>query len=209
MPLLPRALAVAAVVPVACGAVAAPISDASAAASAPGAAPTPNPLIAQARLVGQFLLAGRVTAAVRIPGEHRGQTVSRTWVFSPVCRSGPCAQITLTRQRGRSFDRLALSQTAPGSYSGQGSFYAPLRCGGTTFAKGVRVPYTITVTITAAAASDFGVLATRVNATYLNRRRINLTRCVGVLGHDAANYHGHIVPATAADRLSGRSPAGS
>ena len=37
--------------------------------------------------------------------------------------------------------------------------------------------------------------ATRVRATYVNRRRINRTRCVAALGHDAASYHGHLAPA--------------
>jgi surface antigen len=44
------------------------------------------------------------------------------------------------------------------------------------------------------------VTATRIAASYTNRYRVNLTPCVGVLGHDAAAYYGHLVSAAPSRR---------
>jgi hypothetical protein len=182
-----------------------------AAFGAPSAAAAVNPLIAGARLEGQFLLAGRITKATNVPGEHKGQTVSRTWTFASSCTKPPCRTVNLTRPRQAGTDRLALARTTPGVYRGTGSFYAPVRCGGQTDRRGELVPFTVTVTISAAAETQFGVIATRVNATYTNPRRINRTRCVANPGSDAASYHGHLVlgGTTGGVPVSGRSPAGS
>jgi hypothetical protein len=182
--------------------------------SAAAGAATPAPSTATARLHGQFLLAGRITTASNVPGEHRGQTVLRTWTFQSTCPTGQCPQVSLARQRSTGIDQVVLQRTGPGTYRGSGSFYAPLRCGARTYPNGALVPFTLTVTITAAGPTSFGELATRVTATYTNRSRRNLTTCVGVLGHDAATYHGRIVPPTttsgaAAQPISDRSPAGS
>ncbi len=180
--------------------------------AAGGAAAAVDPLIAVARLQGQFLLAGRVTKANNVPGEHKGQTVSRTWTFASRCPTGgPCPAVDLTRPRQAGTDQLVLALTKPGTYKGFGSFYAPLRCGGRIYRRGALVPFTVTVTVSAAAATRLGVLATRVNATYTNRTRINRTRCVAGLGSDGAKYHGHLVPGgiTGGAPLSGRSPGGS
>jgi hypothetical protein len=48
------------------------------------------------------------------------------------------------------------------------------------------------VTVTQAITTDSGVVAGRINATYTNRARQNLTRCVEPPSHDAATYHGHL-----------------
>ena len=100
------------------------------------------------------------------------------------------------RSRGAASDSLMLHRTSPGRYSGSGSFFLPLRCAGRVYARGEQVPFTISVQITLAVPFGSGVVATRVSATYVNRRRINRTPCVAALGHDAASYHGHL----AADR---------
>jgi hypothetical protein len=183
-----------------------------AACGAPAAAGAAvNPLIAGARLDGQFLLAGRITKATNVRGEHKGQTVSRTWTFASTCATGPCATLDLTRTRQTGTDRIVLALTNGGSYKGTGSFYAPLRCGGRTYNRGELVPFTVSVTVSAAVRTDLGIYATRVTATYSNRLRINRTRCVTSPSNEAVAYHGHLVPASTSGGapLSGRSPAGS
>ncbi len=176
-----------------------------------GATAAVNPLLAGARLEGSFLLAGRITKATNVPGEHKGQTVSRTWTFTSSCATGPCSTVDLTRPRQAGTDRLVLVRTKPGTYQAFGSFYAPLRCGGRIKRRGELVPFTVTVTVSAAAQTQFGVFATRVNATYTNQLRINRTRCVAPPANDAAKYHGHLLPpgTTGGAPLGGRSPAGT
>jgi hypothetical protein len=159
-------------------------------ADALAAAPAPSPSPASARLQGTFLLTGRVTVAVDVRGEHVGQKLRRRWSFAPQCTAGQCAEVQLTRQRGGGVDRLSLQRRRPGYYSGSGSFYAALRCGRRTLRKGELVPFTISVQITAANAAG---LASRVTATYKNPKRINLTRCVTPLIHDAARYRGQLL----------------
>ncbi len=154
-------------------------------AAAAGAA-VPSPL-ATARLQGQFTVSGRVTVAVNIRGERARQTVVRTWTFAPTCPAGACPEVGLKRTRASGFDLLRLFQTRTGGYSGHGTFYVPLNCGGTTYPKGESVPFTITVHVTAVSATG---VATAIKATYMNRSRRNLTNCVAVPGHDAATYTG-------------------
>jgi hypothetical protein len=166
-------------------------------AAAPAAAVTPPPPTpANARLQGQFALSGRVTVAKNVRGEHVGQTVSRTWTFTPSCATGVCSTIVLMRSRAAGSDQLVLSLRTPGYYVGSGSFFAPLRCGRQTWRRGSAVPFTITVRVTAAALAGSDVVATRIRATYTNQRRTNRTPCVAVLGHDAAVYSGQVVPPT-------------
>ncbi len=165
---------------------------------------TPPPPVSAARLQGQFQLAGRVTVAFDVRGERRGERVLRTWTFTPMCPTGPCPAVTLVRSRARGTDTLLLHRTAPARYAGRGSFLAPLRCAGRTYPKGEKVPFTITVRITAAAVSNGIVVATRVRASYANHKRVNLTPCVAVLGHDGAQYHGHLIIGPPAG--AGRSP---
>jgi hypothetical protein len=147
----------------------------------------------RARLQGSFLLAGRVTAAKNISGEHVGQNVARTWTFNSRCRTGECATVSLVRTRTGGRDALVLHRKSPGYYTGSGSFYAPLRCGSHTWPRGETVPFTVTVRVSAAAMVGRVDLATRVSAVYTNRSRGNRTPCVAVLGHDAATYHGRLV----------------
>ena len=161
----------------------------------PAAAVTPPPPTpANARLQGRFAASGRVTVASNIPGERVGQTVSRTWTFTPSCATGVCSTIFLVRSRASGSDQLVLSLRAPGYYVGSGSFFAPLRCGRHTWRRGSVVPFTITVLVTAAALAGSDVVATQISATYTNPARSNRTPCVAVLGHDAAVYTGQVVP---------------
>ena len=168
--------------------------------------PTPTP--ATARLQGQFSLAGRVTVAKNIGGEHAGDNVARTWTFTPSCPTGVCQTIGLVRARAGGSDALVLSLSSPGYYVGSGSFYAPLRCGGRTWLRGATVPFTITVRVTGAVLAGSAVVASRISATYVNRSRSNRTPCVAVLGHDAASYHGHAVPAAPPSGATGTGGVG-
>jgi hypothetical protein len=159
------------------------------AASALGAA-APESVPRDASLEGYFLLAGRITTAVNIPGERAGQSLRRSWVFTPVCREGACAEVELDRggPRGRT---LVLHRSAPALYEGSGTFSAPLRCGQRVFRNGATVPFSITVRILAAAASGTGgagVVATAIRATYSNPMRVNHTPCVSIPSREAATY---------------------
>lgn len=146
-----------------------------------------------ARLEGSFLLAGHVTVAASVRGEHPGQALLRTWRFRSLCPSGPCRTVILVRPRAAGTDVVTLHRRAPGYYTGSGRFYRPLRCGSRIYRPGERVPFTIAVRITTAILSGGQVVAARVNASYVNPGRANLTPCVAYLGHDAARYHGHLV----------------
>ncbi len=211
---VPRAAAPAlATVPTAAPALATvPRAAAPALATVPRAAATaaiPPPVLATARLEGSFELAGRVTAAKNVRGERTGQTVQRLWTFTSTCPSDQCPTVALVRQRVQASDALILTRRGAGGYSGNGSFFAPLRCAGRVYPEGESVPFTITVQITGAAVAGAAATATRVTATYVNRRRINHTRCVAVLGHDAVRYHGYaILSAPASARVPAPASAG-
>ena len=182
-------------------ALAAAVALTAVASAAPASAQT-DPTLGAARLAGNFQLAGRITTAVRVPGERKGQTITRTWSFLPACQIGACRIVGLLRMRSNGSDTLKLTRQRPGYYVGNGSFFAPLKCGKTVFRRGLLVPFTVTVTVTAALRDQTGTLvATRVNATYTNKARHNLTKCVAFPGHDAASYHGHV--------LVGPTPSGS
>lgn len=150
-----------------------------------------QPSQTEARLAGTYQMTGRVTAALHVRGEHVGEIVQRTWTFTPLCATGPCAQVRLFRGRANATDTLILNQTSPGRYSGTGRFFAPLKCAGTVYMAGEEVPFQIKLKVTATAtAPDGTVLAQQISATYVNKTRLNLTRCVIVLGHDSARYTG-------------------
>jgi hypothetical protein len=159
-------------------------------AAGPGAAGA-QPAPVQSRLAGTFLMTGRVTAALHVRGEHVGEIVQRTWTFTPLCVTGPCAQVRLFRGRANATDTLILNQTSPGHYSGGGRFFAPLKCARTVYLMGEEVPFRIKLQVTATTtAPDGTLLAEQISATYVNKTRLNLTRCVIVLGHDSARYTG-------------------
>jgi hypothetical protein len=149
--------------------------------------------VSDANLAGTFQMTGRITVAKNVRGEHRGQIINRVWTFTAHCSTGQCQTVALVRTRGSGTDRLVLHLHSPAHYTGKGSFYAPLRCGNRIYHRGERVPFQIAVTITRAGIQGLEVVATAITATYTNRKRINLTPCVGTagtLGHDAAAYTG-------------------
>jgi hypothetical protein len=162
-----------------------------------GAAGAATPATGGARLTGTFLITGRVTIADNVSGEHPGQTVHRSWVFTPACASGACGMITLVRGRAKGSDRLVLHRRAPGYYVGYSNFYRPVKCGSGIYRRGERVPFRITVRITQVQVSGGQTTVTQISASYRNQVRYNLTPCVAYLGHDSATYQGHLArPAT-------------
>ncbi len=174
---------------------AASLMSAAGAGTAPAQPGPPAPGV-QSRLEGTFQLTGRVTVAHDVRGEHAGEVVQRTWTFTPLCVSGPCAQVRLFRGRANATDTLILTETSPGHYAGTGRFFAPLKCAGQVYATGEEVPFQIKLHVTATGtAPDGTTVATQIGATYVNKSRLNLTRCVIVLGHDAARYTGNQIPA--------------
>jgi hypothetical protein len=173
------------------------------AAVAPSASAKPP----SARLQGSFAMSGHVTTAVHVKGEYAGEPVSRTWTFAPLCAAGPCARISLTRSRAGGADTLTLKLQPSGRYEGTERFYVPVGCAGHVHPHGEAAPFTISVVITATQTTSAGTVATGIKATYTNRKRVNLTRCVALPSHDAAVYAGTLSPT--AGRLNSRSPAGS
>jgi hypothetical protein len=145
---------------------------------ASGAAAQPAPA-----LQGTVQMTGTVTAAKNVRGEHVGEVVERTWKFTPLCPTAPCETVQLVRQRAAGTDTLTLHAVDPSTYTGAGQFLAPLRCSGRIYPGGQAVPFQITIRV-----RDTGQLT----ATYVNRSRLNLTPCIGVLGHDAARYTGQL-----------------
>lgn len=162
-----------------------------AAACAPSAARAAG---MDARVVGTFRMQARVTSAVNVRGEHVGQILLRQWTITARgCHGDRCRLLVLRRQRaaGR-HARLRLRRTGPGRYAGAGSFYAALRCNGRVYRHGSRVPYRITLTVSATTVVGGVPFASALTATYRNRRRIDTTRCPLGPSRDAARYTGAI-----------------
>jgi hypothetical protein len=144
------------------------------------------------RLDGEFAMKGTITRAVRVRGEHEGDKVARTWLFTSKCESGPCDEVILHRHRGKKrVDRVVLDRKAAGEYTGKNKFHFPIRCAGRVHEHGGEARVTIEVKVTEADADG---VATKVKAKYDNPRRINHTQCGDDrdLGKDAARYTGHL-----------------
>jgi hypothetical protein len=136
---------------------------------------------------------GRITTAVRVRGERRGQRITRIWVFiGHSCGARFCGALTLVRQRGQGSanSTITLRHLSGGSYGGQGSFRSGLRCLGRSYPRGLLVPYRITVRVLQSAEVQGIMFARRISASYVNRRRIDQTKCPLGPSHDAARYIG-------------------
>ena len=149
--------------------------------------------LAPLRLQGVFSMSGAV-AAENVYGEHTGEHVQRTWDFAPQCARGTCRRVQLTRKRsGRHvLDVVVLTRQPSGSYVGQGKFWVPLECAGQVESHGGVATETITVRITDTTLLGTTRFVTGITATYVNTSRMNLTRCPGALGQDAAQYQGRL-----------------
>ena len=152
--------------------------------------------VADARVASTFLMHGRVTTAVRVHGEHRGQAISLRWTFAGVgCTGALCPRLLLRRQRSaHRFDTLTLSRVGVGTYAGSGRFTSALRCRGRRVASGLVVPYTIRVRVVQVVPIEGIPFAGALSATYVNHRRIDHTRCPIGPSHDAARYTGAAAP---------------
>jgi hypothetical protein len=169
--------------------------------------------VTDARISTTYVMHGQIVAAVRVRGEHRGQSITRRWTFRGVdCAGSVCRRLTLRRRRARHrVDRLALIRVGVGTYVGRGRFSAALRCAGRRYAHGLVVPYTITVQVTQAVSVEGIAFASRLGAVYANRRRFDHTPCPLGPSHDAAWYLGAAapVPSPPAARFTVTSRAGS
>jgi hypothetical protein len=175
------------------------------------AQPQPPADPATARLQGAFEMLGTVTVAQDIRGERRGQRATRLWTFTSRCPAGECRTVRLVRHRAGGVDRLTLRRHGAGYYTGEGLFYAPLRCASRYVRRGEAVPFTIRLRITGGELSTGTDIASAVRATYTNGSRTNLTRCVAIPGHDAAVYSGTLMtlPSPPPTSANGQSPGGS
>ncbi|MEA2405054.1 MAG: hypothetical protein QOE08_1701 [Thermoleophilaceae bacterium] len=138
-------------------------------------------------------MAGRVTHAVGVRGEHAGQRVTRAWSFTSACAIGPCRSVSLRRERtAHQFDSLRLRRVSPGTLTGRGRFYVRLRCAGRTYRHGGIAYYRVRVTIRSARVVQGTPFAIAIHATYTNSKRVNRTPCPGSLGRDAGSYSGRL-----------------
>ena len=94
----------------------------------------------------------------------------RTWTFTPLCVTGPCAQVRLFRGRANAGDTLILTQGTPGHYSGTGLFFAPLKCAGTVYSPGEEVPFTINVQVTATTTAPDGTVLAQADQRDLRQQ---------------------------------------
>jgi plastocyanin len=145
-----------------------------------------------ARLTPTLVLRGRITSALRVPGEVAGQRITRRWtVRGAQCGRRWCRTLRLIRQRGAGFhSRLTLRRVAPGTYTGLGRFFVGLRCLGRVYRFGEVVPYRITLRITRATTIQGIPFADLVSARYVNPGRLDRTICPLGPSFDAASYAG-------------------
>jgi hypothetical protein len=147
-----------------------------------------------ARVSGTFSMRAKVTSAVDVVGEHQGEILSRRWVIVPGgCTVDVCSSLQLDRQRSDNlYSVITLRRRGPGSYAGHGVFYAALECRGRLYPHGSRIPYRITLRVTATREVGGIVFARRIAATYVNRQRSDSTRCPLAPSHDAGVYTGRL-----------------
>ena len=170
------------------------LAGAALAGAALAGAALAQPSTPTAELQGTFQMSGRVTAAYLVRGEHVGESVQRTWTFTQMCATAPCATVGLVRSRAAGGDTLTLTFVGPGVYAGTGVFYAPLRCAGQIYPTGEVIPFKITVFVTGTMQTPSGVPAvSAISASYVNASRANQTPCLALLGRDAARYTGQVV----------------
>jgi len=168
----------------------------TAAAALAAPAPAHAAGVTDARINTTYVMHGRITTALRVRGEHRGQSITRRWTFTGLdCSGSVCPRLRLRRQRSANrFDRLTLSRVGVGTYAGGGRFTSGLRCRGRRYPHGLVVPYTITVQVIQAVPVEGIAFASQLSATYTNRRRIDHTRCPLGPSRDAARYLGVAAP---------------
>jgi hypothetical protein len=150
--------------------------------------------IAPARVQGRFTMRTIVTAAVNVRGEYLGERLTRTWRIRPGgCRGDVCGVLHLRRTRGHGRRLgLTLHRRRNGSYVGHGTFPVALSCRGRIVHRGALAPYTIRLRVTAARSVGGIRFARSLAATYVNRTRVDRTRCAFTPSYDAARYRGRL-----------------
>lgn len=168
------------------------LSVAFSTAAAAAAAASPAAPATDARVVSPFTMYGRVGSALRVPGEHRGQWITRQWTFTGLsCGGNVCRTLSLLRERSAHlYSSIVLHRIGIGRYAGSSRFYAALECEGRLYPRGEDVPYRITVKVTQSVTVQGIRFARKLAATYTNRRRIDRTKCPIGPSHDAARYTG-------------------
>jgi hypothetical protein len=146
------------------------------------------------RLVGTFRMEGRITKAVGVRGEHKGQKLTRSWsIGSPCLGPATCPAITVDRLRGAGHHApVTIRRRAEDVWLGNGAYTFPLRCEGRRYPKGGLAPYTLRIKIIAVQLVQDVPFATAISANYVSKARINRTRCAGGFGSDAAQYTGFL-----------------
>jgi PKD repeat protein len=159
-------------------------------------ATAPRSHTVNARVSATFVMHGRVTRALRVAGEHRGETVIRTWTFTgQACTRTYCRRLQLRRERSAQlFDTLVLTRVGVGRYRGASRFFEALECNGALFPRGEVVPYRITVRVTRARTIQGIPFASALSADYANLRRSDRTICPIGPSHDSAVYGGTASP---------------
>ena len=147
-----------------------------------------------ARVEGRFTMRTVITTAVNVRGEHRGERLTRTWRIRPSgCRGDVCERLHLRRTRGLGRRLwLTLHRVRGGAYVGGGRFFVALSCHGRVDPRGAVAPYTIRLRVTATRTVGGVRFARRLSATYVNRRRIDRTRCAMAPSYDGARYRGRL-----------------
>jgi PKD repeat protein len=137
---------------------------------------------------------GQLTFVQNVKGEHRGQRVQRTWFFIAKCPTGSCQRVTLVRKRsGRHIrDVVVLKRRHQNQYVGAGKFWIALKCAGQVIEQGGQASERIMVRVTRTMLVGTTPVAIGIKATYQNPSRVNLTKCPGGIGHDAASYSGSL-----------------
>jgi PKD repeat protein len=100
--------------------------------------------------------------------------------------------VTLVRRRSGKHivDVVVLKRRHQNLYVGTGHFWIALKCAGQVIEHGGRATEKITVRVTRTGLTGTTPFATAIAATYRNPSRVNLTRCPGGIGRDAATYRG-------------------
>jgi hypothetical protein len=150
--------------------------------------------VAPGRVIGTFVMRGRITAAVNVRGERPGENVTRRWVFAGLqCAHSTCRRLALRRERSAGlYSSLILTRVGTSRYAGDSSFVSALECKGRVYPRGELVPYRITVRVMQSVTIQQVDFAVKLATTYTNLKRTDRTPCPLGSSHDAARYRGFV-----------------
>lgn len=150
--------------------------------------------VAPGRVIGTFVMRGRITTAVNVRGERPGEHVTRRWIVTGLgCSDSTCRRLALRRQRGAGlYSSVILTRVGTSRYAGEGSFVSALECKGRVYPRGELVPYRVTVRVMQSVTIQQVDFAVKLATTYANLRRTDRTPCPLGPSHDAARYRGFV-----------------